>query len=1023
MLKKYFTLLLINSMCLVAITQVTGDWHQTGPIAFPTNISGQIHGIGRTTQIKWDPIDDNTIWATTASGGLYVSHDLGVNWTVTGTDALPPLNCASVCIDFTDNNIIYLGTGDPNYYYNSYGVYKSTDGGDTWAPSNIGIGTRMALELLMKPDDHNTLIAATTDGIFKTIDGGLLWTEQKSDGAFTDMIFNPDNNGIIYAVDYDGKYFRSENWGDSWTDLSSEIIIPGGLAYGTRLGVSAADPNVVYIATIAGQTSIFKSTDAGLNFDMIKTDYPNLNGYSALEGGQGNYNFDMVVDPDDANKVYTACHVIWKSIDGGLTWTQYTDWWADCHTDMHHLVFNPNDHTMILNANDGGIFLSYDEGDTWTEYANGLSATEIYHAAQSKLDHTIVSIGTQDNGELYYGDPTWYCNRGGDWGARMWFDYLTYNRVYYYNGNRRVVTGGDQNWNSPIADPDAGSVRMAFTPAEPQTGFVTQYEVWRSDNLESASPDWIALTAMNKEVKGIAVSPVDANNVYVVRADSKIMHTTNAMDATPTWVTTTAPAGTSFRAGLAVSKYDGNVAYLFSYGYVYRTDDGAATWTNITYDLPGGNIVGIYLDDYSTDESIYVASPVGVFYHNITMDHWDNYSTGLPTVANIQDLMMYNDGSPNSVLRVGYYGKGVWESPLYQPFPIPAAAFTSDINVVCPGTSVQFTDASTDNTESILWEFEGGTPATSTSENPVIFYNTPGTYNVTLTASNINGSDAEIKTSYITVSAINDIPLEEGFQTAFPPYQWTENDANDDGVFWYQTSAAGGYDMSTKSMLFDNYYNETAGAKDDMVTPQYDFSLALSAQLTFDHAYAKWSDGYPDSLAVLITTNCGDTWTTLWVKSGNDLATAPDYTADLWVPAADQWRTDTIDLTAYLGEEKVAFAFRNIGHYGQGIYVDNINITGEVAQSISEIETIPFVIYPNPANEIVTIDLTTQKNIPLTIHIVNILGEIVLSKEINTYSGAQQTTSLDIKKLAAGTYIIQLTDGENILGEKKLVKM
>lgn len=268
-----------------------------------------------------------------------------------------------------------------------------------------------------------------------------------------------------------------------------------------------------------------------------------------------------------------------------------------------------------------------------------------------------------------------------------------------------------------------------------------------------------------------------------MRADNKIMRTNNAMDAVTTWVTTTAPAGTAFRAGLAVSKYDPDVAYLFSYGYVYRTDDGAASWQNITYDYPGGNIVGIYLDDYSTDESIYVASAIGVFYHDLTMDHWDNYSTGLPTVANIQDLMMFNDGSPNSVLRVGYYGKGVWESPLYQPFPIPAAEFISDINVVCPGTSVQFTDASTDNTESILWEFEGGTPATSTSENPVIFYNTPGTYNVTLTASNINGSDAEIKSSFITVSAINDIPLEEGFQTAFPPYQWTENDANNDDVF------------------------------------------------------------------------------------------------------------------------------------------------------------------------------------------------------------------------------------------------
>ncbi len=1024
MIKRYSTLLVLACFSLTTFAQIVGDWHQTGPIAFPTNISGQIHGIGRTTQLKWDPIDANTIWATTASGGLYVSHDLGANWSVTGTDVLPPLGCASVCIDFTDNSIIYLGTGDPNYYYNSYGVYKSTDGGDTWAPANVTIGTRMALELLMVPGDHNSIIAATTDGIYKTIDGAATWTETKSDGSFTDMIFNPANNGVVYAVDYDGKYFRSTDWGDTWTDLSAQIIIPGGgTAQGTRIGVSAADANVVYIAVVAGQTTIYKSTDAGLTFTMVKTDYPNLNGYSALEGGQGNYNFDIVVDPDDANKVYTACHVIWKSTDGGVSWTQYTDWWADCHTDMHHLVHNPNNHSMILDANDGGVFLSYDEGDTWTEYANGLGVTEIYHAAQSLLSRSIVSIGTQDNGELYYGDPIWYCNRGGDWGARMWFDYLTANRVYYYNGYRRIVTGGDQSWNSPIVAPDGGSVRMAFTPADPHVAYVSQFEVWRTNNLEATSPTWTQITAINKEIKGIAVSPSNPNNVYVVRSDSKIMHTTNALDAVPTWITTSAPAGTSFRAGLVASKYDDNVAYLFSYSYVYRTADGGENWTNITTDLPANNIVGMYLDEYSDDESIYVANSIGVYYHNLGLGHWENFSEGLPSIANIQDLMMYNDGSPNSILRVGYYGKGVWESPLYQPTPIPAAAFISDINVVCPGTSVHFTNISSDNTDSFFWEFEGGTPATSTEENPIVFYDIPGTYNVTLTATNVNGDDAEIKSEFITVSSLNAIPLTEGFQTAFPPPQWVEDDANSDGVFWRKTTDAGGYDLSSSAMLFDNYYNETSGARDAMITPQYDFSHTLNAQLTFDYAYAKYSNDYPDSLQILITTNCGDTWTSLWLKSGDNLATAPDYTADLWTPNADQWRTDTIDLVDYLLEDKIAIAFQNIGHYGQGIYLDNINISGEVFESITSNDIIPFTVYPNPTEDIVSINFTADNNAALQIHILNTLGESVLQKSVNAVAGNAQTISFNIKTLAKGTYIIQLVDENGIVGERKVIKL
>lgn len=1022
-MKKLLSLFIPVLIIAHCSAQITGAWTQTGPIAFPTNISGQIHGIGRTTQLKWDPIDTNTIWATTASGGLYVSHDNGANWNVTGTDALPPLNCASVCIDFTNNNIIYLGTGDPNYYYSSYGVYKSIDGGATWNPANTTIGTRMALELLMKPDDHNTIIAATNDGIFKTTDGAATWNVTKSGGQFTDMIFNPLNNGVVYAVDYDGHYFRSDNWGDTWTDYSGEIVIPGGTANGSRLGVSAADPDIVYLSVIQNQTTVFRSNDAGLHFTMVKTDYPNLNGYSALEGGQGNYNFDMTVDPDSAGKVYVACHVVWKSVDSGATWTQYTDWWADCHTDMHHIVHNPHNHAMILDANDGGIFVSYDEGDNWEEYANGLGATEIYHAAQSKLSNSIVSIGTQDNGELYYGDPVWYCNRGGDWGARMWFDYLTYNRVYYYHGTRRIVTGGDQSWNSPIADPDAASVRMAFTPAMPETGFVSQFEVWRCNNLSSTSPDWTQITSMNKQVKALAVAPGDPNHVYVARSDNKIMHTANAMDAVPTWITTSSPASTYLYAGFAVSKNNPLIVYLYAYNYVYRSTDGGNTWTNLSYDLPAINLLGIYLDDWSDNESVYVANAAGVYYHDLTIDHWDNFGTGLPHIANIQDLMFFNDGSPNSKIRVGYYGKGVWESALYQPHPIPAADFTSDINVVCPGTNVNFTDLSTDNTESVVWDFPGGVPATSTDENPTVLYSAPGVYTVTLTATNVNGSDDEIKTSYITVSPINDIPVAEGFQFGFPPENWTKQDANNDNVFWYQTNVTGGYGASTKCILFDNYYNDTQGAYDILVSPQYDLSMALNAKVSFDWAYAKWSDGYPDSLGILITKDCGDTWETLWMKSLNDLATAPDYTADLWVPTADQWRSDTIDLSAYLGNPQIAIGLLNIGHYGQGIYLDNVNISGEYYVGISENNALTFSTYPNPVNDYVNIDITTPENYQLEIQLINAQGEIISSQNASASAGIAQTISLNMKNVAAGIYFIQVLNNGNMIGEKKVVKL
>ena len=130
------------------------SWKQTGPVNFPVNVSGQINGIGRVTQIKFHPSLPNKLYVTSASGGVFSSNDNGNSWTLMNTDKFPATACASICIDHTNDNIIYLSTGDPNYYGSDYGIYKTTDAGATWAPANTGIGNRMALEILMDPIDN-----------------------------------------------------------------------------------------------------------------------------------------------------------------------------------------------------------------------------------------------------------------------------------------------------------------------------------------------------------------------------------------------------------------------------------------------------------------------------------------------------------------------------------------------------------------------------------------------------------------------------------------------------------------------------------------------------------------------------------------------------------------------------------------------------------------------------------------------------------------------------------------------------
>lgn len=158
-------------------------WEPLG-YEFPLNRMGQINGIERVTQLKFHPTDPKIFYGMTAMGGLFISKDEGANWSPTGTDNLPFCRLSSVCIDHTNPRTMYIGTGDPNYYntYESIGIYKSIDGGQTWTSSSSGLGNALAVEILMSPSDNNVLIAATNNGIWKSTNAGATWTVKKAEG-------------------------------------------------------------------------------------------------------------------------------------------------------------------------------------------------------------------------------------------------------------------------------------------------------------------------------------------------------------------------------------------------------------------------------------------------------------------------------------------------------------------------------------------------------------------------------------------------------------------------------------------------------------------------------------------------------------------------------------------------------------------------------------------------------------------------------------------------------------------------
>ena len=262
----------------------------------------------------------------------------------------------------------------------------------------------------------------------------------------------------------------------------------------------------------------------------------------------------------------------------------------------------------------------------------------------------------------------------------------------------------------------------------------------------------------------------------------------------------------------------------------------------------------------------------------------------------------------------------------------PTANFSASRTTVCPGQTVVFTNLSTGTPTAYAWTFAGGTPSTSAVANPTITYNTAGSYSVQLIATNANGSSTYSIAAYINVTSPATLPLSQTFQTAtYPPTNWYINDAGNDNVKWKLATNAGF--SSTQSTVFDNWTDSITPYKDELKT-YVNLAGFSTAKMTFYRSYSQtFTSPYIDTLQIGVSTNCGTSTTYPYLKGGSQLATATSSSsaAPFTPTATTQWVKDSVDLTTFVGQTNVMVAFINRGHYGDAIYLDNINITGVAA--------------------------------------------------------------------------------------------
>lgn len=353
----------------------------------------------------------------------------------------------------------------------------------------------------------------------------------------------------------------------------------------------------------------------------------------------------------------------------------------------------------------------------------------------------------------------------------------------------------------------------------------------------------------------------------------------------------------------------------------------------------------------------------------------------------------------------------------------PEANFRANKTYGCPGSVIKFTDESIDLPTSWSWTFTGGTPATSTDQNPSVTYATAGIYEVKLTVSNATGTDTKTRTSFIVITSPTTLPLTEGFESAsFPPADWTVNNIDYDSIFWQRTTVAGGFGKSTSSMVFDNYDQDPGGKRDEINTPKYNLTNIKNPVLKFDVAYVRADDVYTDSLAILVSKDCGATFSQVYLKGGKGLATVPtDQGTPKFVPTSSQWRTETIDLNAYAGQANVLVVFQNRGHYAQPLYIDNINITGTVTTAVDALSTAyELTLSPNPTSGSVDLNFNSFEAGDLNVEINNVLGQTIDTEYLKNASGSVRHT-FDLSNQNAGIYYVTISYGSTRI-VRKIVK-
>lgn len=627
-------------------------WTELGPQLIP---NGQTYGsntvdvIGRVSCVAIDPKNPKHLLCGSAGGGIWESKDTGATW-APRTDQMPALAIGAVTFNPHDPKYAYAGSGEGNFYAAlGAGLYRSTDGGTTWkvlaSTPFVGVGF---YDLVVDPAKPNILYAATTTGFFRSTNGGLNWTQTRA-GKCWDITVHPNGGAVEVLAAFVDGLFVSTNTGGTF----SSVALPSVPASWTRLAVDrvTAAPDIAYT---------FGATSTGAHlWRRTGTAWAKITPLPSLSVTQAWYDWYVAASPTNRGEVYLGAIDTFRGALSGASWTWKnitTQGGNSIHPDQHSLTFAPDNAKVIYAGNDGGVYRSANKGASWTALNRGLGITEIEYLGSDPNSWQWLMAGTQDNGTIRFTGPLIWDHiadgDGGDCGVSQ----LNPNQVYhsYYGVSLERSNNKGNTWSS-LGPPNVSS--LFYPPVEVSGTTVGIGATSLVITRNGAAPWTTVALGLPAGDTASAMRAVDANTFLIGTTMGRIVHASwNGTTWTVTNLTSPTPR---YISCMAVDPSNPSRVWVTitqpGVGRVFRSDDGCATWNNVTAGLPNIPMNSVVVDP-ANFKRVWVAADVGVYETTNLGSTWTSFAAGLPN-ALAADLLFHKQ---DRMLICATRNRGAW---------------------------------------------------------------------------------------------------------------------------------------------------------------------------------------------------------------------------------------------------------------------------------------------------------------------------------------------------------------------------